>query len=167
MKNTAAVDAILTFSAVVAAHAEWTVRVEGPDVFGNTMVLIGETNYREMLVVQCDSKDQFALALLFRKKEFEQTPKVAASFLVQIDGGQTQRFSAEMRGWNDKHGAIVAEERSPEMLKLLEAIAGARQRISVGAEIGGNQVSASFGASGSRRAVSAVMQHCKLATLSQ
>ena len=48
------------------AFAEWDVRVEGPDVFGNTKVMAGTAGASESMVVQCDQKEEFFIAYIFK-----------------------------------------------------------------------------------------------------
>jgi hypothetical protein len=59
------------------AFAEWSARVEGPDVFGNTTVHASEMSIREGLVVQCDQNDQLNIAWRALKKLIDRCIKTA------------------------------------------------------------------------------------------
>ena len=149
-----------------AGRADWTTKVEGPDVFGNTKVhAIAASNINESLVIQCDQKDDLHIALLFRKKEFDKLPTVPAELLVQADNGQPVKLSAVLRTWNDNYGGIVAEGSSAELVAILRTIALARGKINLGAVVNGNQICASFGSQGSRAAMEKAIKSCKLEEL--
>jgi hypothetical protein len=145
-----------------AANAEWTAKVEGPDVFGNTKVLATTDGFRESIVVQCDQKDEMFIAYVFRKKEFDSVTSTTADFLVQTDGGQPTKLNASLRNWNDNFAGVVASGKSAEIISVIKAIASARGKIGVGVVVRGNQISASFGSSGSRAAMDKVLKNCRL-----
>jgi hypothetical protein len=145
-----------------AANAEWTAKVEGPDVFGNTTVHAGTATFREGFVINCDAKGELNIAMIYSKKPFDKVHTAPAQLLIQIDGGTPVKFSATHREWNEARGGIVASGRSPETIAILRAIAGGREKINVGVVINGNQVSASFGVGGSRSAIEKTIKACKL-----
>jgi hypothetical protein len=143
-------------------HAEWTAKVEGPDVFGNTKVIAGTAGRSDSLVIQCDQKDDLYIAFLFRKKEFDKIPNVSADLLLQSEGGQPMKMSAMLRTWNDNYAGIVVVGRSAENVAVLRTIASALGKINVGAVVNGNQMSAAFGSQGSRSAMDKAIKSCKL-----
>ena len=152
----------LLSATATATRADWPANVDGPDVFGNTRVVAGSGDGRERLVVQCDQKDMLFVAYLVRKREFEKIATAPADLLIQTDGGTPTKLIASLRNWNDNYLAVSAEGRTTQMLTLIQAIAAARGKINIGAVVNGNQLSASFGSSGSRVAMEKVISGCKL-----
>jgi hypothetical protein len=144
------------------ASAEWSARVEGPDVFGNTKVHASELSLNDGLIVHCDQKDELNVAYIFRKKEFDQLPKATGEFFIQTDGGQPVKMTAGLRNWNDNFGGIVVSGRNAEVVAILRSIASARSKINIGATINGNQISATFGSQGSKGAMEKAIRSCKL-----
>jgi hypothetical protein len=149
------------FLSAGAANA-WSASVDGPDVFGNIKVIATEGSGRDAIVVQCDSKEELYVAFIKRKKEFEEIPELPASLLIQVNSGEPLRLSATLRSWNDNYMGFVATGREPALVQAINAIKGASGRINVGAEVSGNQVSATFGSRGSTSAMNKVIASCKL-----
>lgn len=141
----------------------WEATIEGPDVFGNVKVFSSE--YRtpsESLVVECDSNGKLLLAYIFRKKEFQEVSILPATLLVMAENNNILKLKAELRSWNDNYAGIVASEDKDQTLSAIRAIRDARGKIEVGAEIAGNQISASFGSRGSSKSMKKVLESCKL-----
>jgi hypothetical protein len=161
LKNVAvAVVALLGFTS--HASAEWSARVEGPDVFGNTKVHASEMSLTEGLIVHCDQKDELNIAYIFRKKPFDELSTTSGELLVQTDSGAPLKMAASLRNWNDNFGGVVASGRSAELVTVLRAIGAAKNKINIGVVIRGNQISASFGSQGSRIAIEKAIKSCKL-----
>jgi hypothetical protein len=144
------------------AHAEWYAKVEGPDVFGKTTVSAGVTGFNESLAISCDSTGSLYIALIFPKREFDKVASVPAELLLQVDGAAPVKFPAALREWNNKRGGVATSGRSPETVAMLRTIAGAKEKLNVGALVNGNQMSASFGVNGSRSAIEKTIKSCKL-----
>jgi hypothetical protein len=140
----------------------WNATVEGPDVFGVTKVIASEGNQRELLVVQCDSKDALHIAYIFAKKEFEDLPTAPATLLVQANGDEPHKLDATLRVWNDNYGGVVASGRDADLLAVLKKIGAAKGKVNVGYEAKGHQWSASFSSRGSTKAIERVIEGCKL-----
>ncbi len=161
MKRAFCISTVLMVAMAAPAAAAWYANVDGPDVFGQTKVLAGEGSQRESIIVQCNSKDELMLAFIERKKEFADVAPAAATLLVQVDSGEPYRLDADYRSWNDNYAGIVASDRAA-ILPVINAIKGAKSKVNVGAELFGNQISASFGARGSTSAIQKVIDGCKL-----
>jgi hypothetical protein len=159
---------ITAFLCVISlpAWADWSAMVEGPDVFGNTKVIATESGFNEGMVVQCDQQKDLFVALLFRKKKFEEIGGADTELLIQtVEGGTPIKLPAALRAWNDDFAGIVASGRSPELVAVLRAISAAKSKINVGAVVRGNQISSSFGAQGSKNAMEKAIKACKLEEL--
>jgi len=159
-KRTVFAATVLSLTAPTALA--WDVSIDGPDVFGVTKVFTTEGNAREAIVVQCDSKDELFVALIFKKKEFEDVPTIPATLLFQINGATPVKLEATLRAWNDNYGGVVASGRVPELVDTIKAIQDASGKINAGYEALGNQASASFGSRGSTDAMQKIMKHCLL-----
>jgi hypothetical protein len=106
------------------------------------------------------------VALLFRKKKFEEIGGADTELLIQtVEGGTPIKLPAALRAWNDDFAGIVASGRSPELVAVLRAISAAKSKINVGAVVRGNQISSSFGAQGSKNAMEKAIKACKLEEL--
>lgn len=153
--------ASIAMTATVAL-AGWDAHVEEPDVFGNTKAIASNPQMRDSLVVQCDQKEQLLLAYLMRKKPFDDVPEGLAQLLVQVDSGSPVTFEAAFGDWNNDYGAVAVSGRTANIVSVLREIARAKKKINIGIVINGNQQSASFSASGSKRAIERVIKACKL-----
>ncbi len=143
----------------------WEVHVEGPDVFGTTKVSASEHSGYQRLVVHCDSKDVLIVAIIARKKEFDETPSGDGKLLIQVDAATPVTLNAVRRSWNDNFGGVVAEGRTLELLAIVKAIQGGKARINTGIEIDGIQSSATFSASGSTAAMAKAIDGCGLTSI--
>lgn len=140
----------------------WSANIEGPDVFGVTKVIATEGGDREGMVIQCDSKDALHFAFIFRKKEFEPVTEAPATLYVQIDGASPVKLDASLREWNDIYGGFVVTGRDGELLSLLQSLGRAKSKVNIGAEVYGQQSSASFSARGSTKTVEQLTKFCNL-----
>ena len=154
--------AIATLSLASTASYSWEVSVDGPDVFDKIKVVATEGNLREALVVQCDSESEFMIACIFRKKEFENTPEVPAKLFLKWSDASPVVLDATLRDWNDSYGGVVVSGREPTIMTLIAGIRDAKAKIQVGVEILGNKESAAFSSRGSKKAMNAVLEKCKL-----
>lgn len=154
--------AIATLSLASTASYSWEVSVDGPDVFDKIKVVATEGNLRESLVVQCDSESEFMIAYIFRKKEFEDTPDAPAKLHLKWSDASPVVLDATLRDWNDNYGGIVVSGREPPIMTVIAGIRDAKSKIQVGIEILGNKESATFSSKGSKKAMTAVLEKCKL-----
>lgn len=154
--------AAVIFAVTVSPALSWDATVEGPDVFGQMKALGGTTNGRDTLVIQCDSAEDLFLAFLVPIPEFEETPVVPATFLIQIDDAQPRELVATLRGWNKSNAGIVVEGRRAENVEAIELFGTAKRRINIGFVINGKKGSATFDARGSTKAVRRLVEACKL-----
>lgn len=134
--------ALAAAAAVTATQAfAWGTHVEGPDVFGVTTVIALDEAARDSLVVQCDSKDQLVIAMISRKKEFEETPVSPATLLIQVDGATPVILEAVLREWNDNYAGVIATAgRSPDLIAVVKAIQSGKSKINAGVDISGNRI---------------------------
>ena len=145
------------------ARAAWFTKTDGPDVFGQTKVIVATSGDQDSMVIQCDDQDKLFVALIFPKKKFDDIPTLPAELLLQIDGGVPIRLSAELRSWNDNYIGVVAEGRTTEVIRAVKAIGNASQRVSAGFSVGTVRDSAEFDADGSTVSVEEAFRGCKLA----
>jgi hypothetical protein len=156
------VGAYICITSAETAHANWVTNKTGPDVFDTTTVVSIAVGGSKNFVVQCDDKDQLTIALIFPKKKFEEVYETPAELLIQSDHGATSHLLAELRSWNDDYAGVVAEGRTPEVIKILRDIRLEHEKLNAGIVVGGLRDSASFEADGSTNAMDIVFKDCKL-----
>ena len=155
---------LLTIFTVTATSASaWYADVTGPDVFGKTIVLAGEEGRQSTLVIQCDSAGTLLVAVIRRKKEFEEVSDAAATIYFTVSEAAPTKLSAHMKAWNDNYMGVVADAPSAELIPIVKAIRDAKAEIKIGFEINGNQVAENLSSSGSTAAMNKVISGCKIA----
>lgn len=143
--------------------AAWDATVMGPDVFGKTTVIAGESGIQgEILVVQCDSEELLELALVVPKQRFAEVDEFMAKMLIRVDDGEVLEFAAVHQGWNDNHSAFVAMAGRETKITMVKRIEGAISSVDVGISAYGKDTGFSFSASGSTAAMEKVRAGCKL-----
>lgn len=160
--------AILTagfIGALSSTAAAWTINVDGPDVFGKMKALAAEGSDTEGLVVQCDSKDELDLAYIFKADKPDEISEAEANLYIQTNGNAPVKLQATIRGWNSAYGGVVAAGRTAEIVHEIEAIRDAKGPIQIGAEVDGNQVSASVTSNGSTAVMQRLIDACKLSDI--
>jgi hypothetical protein len=166
-------DVLLTIFAMLIASpafAQWSVKSEGPDVFGSTSAFAeaGSTNGPNMLVIQCDDNENLTIALLSPATDAQlnnlsaNNTDLTAKVLVRVDQGSVTTFDGHLRGWNKNYMAFVVSGRSPESISLIRTIGTAHSHIDAGVEVNGRRHSDSFTAGGSKAAMASVIKTCKL-----
>jgi hypothetical protein len=163
---------ILTIASVIMlyfggnAHA-WDALVEEPDVFGKVKVVATENSINQSLVVQCDSEAELFLAVIVRKKEFEDVTEAPAKLYVQTSDAGPAILEASFRNWNDNYAAVVASGRELEIINVISAIGSAKKKIKVGYEVLGLRESANFSSRNSKATVETIFEKCKLSQPTQ
>jgi len=148
----------------IDAHAEWTVKVEEPDVFGNRKVVAITAALRDGLIVQCD-QTTLELGYLFKKKQSDDIEYTPAELLVQVDGGKVSHLSANLRPWNEDYGGVVASSRDTDTVAVLRLIGTGKRSINIGAVINDARMTASFDTIASTAAMDSIIKNCGLADL--
>jgi hypothetical protein len=154
----------------VPAWGQWSVRVNGPDVFGTTTVLaaVDSNQSQNGFVVQCRGEDSLFLAYILpaTPSELDAMSKpgssVPAELLVKVDNGPVEKLGAQLRQWNAHFLGIVAEGRTADIAAAVRAVGTANGTINVGADILGAKQADSFDAQGSTAAMNTVVKDCKL-----
>ena len=159
----------VTFLSVTAgsARADWGVRVDGPDVFGDTTVVAVSEGQKGNFVIQCNQTDQLDVAYTIKKKEFDTVEARPADLLVQVDGGRPTKLPAILDNWNDNYIGIAVKDRSPDLVALIRAIGNAKHAINIGILVGSIRESDTFEAVGSTHAMTQVIQGCKLDNINE
>lgn len=170
----AAVLIILALTTSAPAWAQWGVRVDGPDVFGNTKVIAVVSGASDDgLVVQCEGKASLLLAYIMpgTASELDELSQAGAGvpidLLIKVGNDAVRTFSAQLSQWNNKYMGVVAQGRTPELVAMVRAIGTASGRISVGVDFLGQKQSESFGATGSAAAMNTVVKDCSLDKIAQ
>ncbi|GAB5506096.1 MAG: hypothetical protein Rhirs2KO_12590 [Rhizobiaceae bacterium] len=118
-------------------------------------------------MVQCDSKEKLAVALIYRKKEFEPVAESTATLVIKASQGEPLRLFAVHRAWNERYGGFVVSGREPDVRAAIETIASAKKNVLVGIVLNGNQLSAEFSARGSTSAMGKIIEHCRIDEIGQ
>jgi|GEM_PF-3161536 len=147
--------------------ASWSVKQDGPDVFGATKVVSVADAGNSSLVIQCDDKDELYIAYLMSKDglDGQEIKEIPGELLIQVDGSKPIHLDASTRSWNEKYVAVATDGRSPEVISAIGLIKGARVRVNVGIKVGDAKDSASFDPVGSTSAMAKVISGCKLVSI--
>jgi len=145
-----------------SASAQWTARIDPPDVFGNVAASAQSVGYSGGLVIQCDQKNSLFLAYLIRKKEFERWDARPIEFLIQLDDQPVRKYAASLRNWNANYAAAAISGRRTELVETIRGIAAARTRINLGWVVEGRQISVATPVGEATTAIDDVIAACKL-----
>lgn len=150
------------------AEAQWFVRANGPDVFGNTTVVAGTADGSgNDIVVQCDQNSLYiAFISPATASEMDELSNLSSgipsTMYLKVDQQHVQKFDAELRQWNNTMAGVVASGRTQVMVAELSAIGAGTDTLDVGVDVFGSRQSDSFSLAGSTNAMNTAIKDCKL-----
>lgn len=159
--KTATVTALALALSAGAALADWSSRIEGPDLFDVTKVSAGVAAGTDGLIVSCTSKGKATVAFVFRIALAATVAKVPGEIFVRIDGGSIVAFPAMLGRWNGDHAAVRTTEADADLEPLIVSLSHAKRSIEVGMRVDGETESNVFSADGIEPAFRPIFEHCR------
>lgn len=157
-----AIAAILGVSVPTHAAAEWSTKIEGPDVFGKTTAKAMVMTLSEGVVVTCDTTGELEVAIIFRIREGDRISPAAAEMLFSADGGPPTKIDAVRGPWNLKYGSIKSAGTREDAIAALKTISASRNKLQSGIIVASEQIAITFAAGGSRAAIDKALKACKI-----